>query len=141
MQQLNLAYSTPITPITNDQESPQLEDCKVHNRPAELICVDDKMRICAQCALFGQHKGHDVRMEEEVTKEISLKVEVIMEMYQAMEDSCEELENQENYEKHYNIFKAKQSEMKGKIQEKFKEWRTALRAVEMKVIDSLYVNF
>lgn len=80
-------------------------------------------------------------MEEEVTKEISLKVEVIMEMYQAMEDSCEELENQENYEKHYNIFKAKQSEMKGKIQEKFKEWRTALRAVEMKVIDSLYVNF
>jgi len=27
----------------------------------ELICVTDKKRVCAQCALFGQHKGHDVR--------------------------------------------------------------------------------
>ena len=43
------------------------------------------MFICSQCALFGGHKGHDVRMEEDVAKEISLKVEVLMEMYQAME--------------------------------------------------------
>ncbi len=47
--------------------------------------MNDKKRICAQCALFGNHKGHDVRMEEEVIKEISLKVECLMEMYQAME--------------------------------------------------------
>lgn len=58
-----------------------IENCKLHDRPLELICVEDKMRICTQCALFGNHKGHDVRMEEEVTKEISLKVEVLMEMY------------------------------------------------------------
>ena len=57
----------------------------------ELICVDDKTRICSQCALFGKHRGHDVRMEEEVAKEISLKVEVLMEMYQAMEVSKDEL--------------------------------------------------
>jgi hypothetical protein len=31
--------------------------------------------------------------------------------------------------------------MKEKIQEKFKEWRKALRAVEMKVIDNLYLNY
>lgn len=31
--------------------------------------------------------------------------------------------------------------MKDKIQEKFKEWRKALRAVEMKIIDSLYMNY
>lgn len=43
--------------------------------------MDDKHRICTQCALFGNHKGHDVREEDEVTKEISLKVEVLMEMY------------------------------------------------------------
>ena len=65
----------------------------MHDRSLELICVDDKIRICAQCALFGPHKGHDVRMEDEVTKEISLKVEVLIEMYQAMELSCEELNN------------------------------------------------
>jgi hypothetical protein len=31
--------------------------------------------------------------------------------------------------------------MKEKIQDKFKEWRKALRAVEMKAIDSLYSNY
>eukprot|EP00347_Sterkiella_histriomuscorum_P020077 403339189 len=113
------------TPNIAELEPPQLENCKAHNRPAELICVDDQMRICAQCALFGHHKGHDVRMEEDVTKEISLKVEVIMEMYQAMENSCEELNNQENYDRHYNTLKAKQNEIKEKIQDKFKEWREA----------------
>lgn len=82
-----------------------------------------------------------MRMEEEVTKEISLKVEVLMEMYQAMELSCEELHNPENYERQYNFYKIRQNEMKEKIQDKFKEWRKALRAVEMKAIDSLYQNY
>lgn len=80
-------------------------------------------------------------MEDEVAKEISLKVEVIMEMYQAMEMSCDELGNMANYDYHYNILKQKQNIIKEQIHDKFKEWRNALRAVEMKAIDSLYLNF
>jgi hypothetical protein len=38
-------------------------------------------------------------MEEEVMNEIALKVEVLIEMYQAMEISVEELSNPENYDK------------------------------------------
>ena len=64
-----------------------------HDRELELICVDDKVRVCSQCALFGSHKGHDVRMEEDVAKEISLKVEVLMEMYQAMEEQAVSLQD------------------------------------------------
>ena len=64
-----------------------------------------------------------------------------MEMYQAMEEQCEELGNPENYDKQYNIYKAKQNELKSKIQEQFKEWRKSLRAIEMQAIDSLYTNF
>ena len=48
--------------------------------------------------MFGKHKGHDVRMEEDVAKEINLKVEVLMEMYQAMEQSCDNLHDTSNYE-------------------------------------------
>ena len=77
-----------------------MEVCKTHQRPLELVCVDDKIRICSQCALFGQHKGHDVRMEEDVQKEISLKVEVIMEMYQAMAATCDELRDTAVFDKH-----------------------------------------
>ena len=32
-------------------------------------------------------------------------------------------------------------ETKENIQEKFKEWRKMLRAVEMKVIDSMYMSY
>jgi hypothetical protein len=39
-------------------------------------------------------------MEEEVVKEITMKAEVLMEMYQAMEQSCEELNDMSNYEKY-----------------------------------------
>ncbi len=80
-------------------------------------------------------------MEEEVLKEIELKVEVLMEMYQAMEESCDELSQPSSYDKHYNIYRMKQNEMKDKIHNKFKEFRKSLRALEMKIIDSLYMNY
>lgn len=32
-------------------------------------------------------------------------------------------------------------EVKTQIQEKFKEWRKQIRAVEMKFIDQLYINY
>lgn len=80
-------------------------------------------------------------MEDEIVKEISLKVEVLIEMYQAMEVSCDELNDKSNYERQYNIFKKRQNEMKEKVQEKFKEWRKALRAAEMQVLDNLHTHY
>lgn len=64
-----------------------------------------------------------------------------MEMYQAMEQSIDDLNDSSSYEAHYNIYKRKQFETKEKIQEKFKEWRKALRAVEIKIIDDLYSTY
>jgi hypothetical protein len=44
--------------------------CPVHQRKLEIICIDDQQRICSNCALFGKHKNHDVRMETDVIHEI-----------------------------------------------------------------------
>ena len=82
-----------------------IEVCSNHGRPLELICVDDKHRVCAQCALFGTHRGHDVRQEEDVAKEIQLKVEVLMDMYQAMHQQCIDMQQSQAYERHYTLFK------------------------------------
>jgi hypothetical protein len=79
----------------------------MHSRPLELICVDDKMRICTQCALFGDHKGHEVRLEEDIRQEIAIKVEVIMEMYKAMETSSNELASKAVYSQYYNNYRGK----------------------------------
>jgi len=32
--------------------------CLLHQKALDIICVEEKMQICAECALFGVHKGH-----------------------------------------------------------------------------------
>ena len=44
-------------------EEPAGDLCMQHKRKIEIICIDCKERICSQCALFGNHKPHDIRME------------------------------------------------------------------------------
>ena len=59
--------------------------CTVHHRKLEIICIDDKVRICSNCALFGKHKNHDVRMEADVMEEIRIRTECLIEMYDLIE--------------------------------------------------------
>jgi hypothetical protein len=66
----------------------QEELCPVHRRKIELICIDCKERICSNCALFGQHKPHDIRMEQDVLDEINTRTECLMEMYQIVEHTA-----------------------------------------------------
>lgn len=63
--------------------------CPIHMKPIEIICIDCKERICSNCALFGNHKGHDIRMEQEVLDEINLRTECLMEMYQIVDDTAQ----------------------------------------------------
>ena len=58
-----------------------VELCEEHNRKVEIICIQDRMRICSTCALFGQHKGHDVREEQEVVTELTVRTELLIQMY------------------------------------------------------------
>ena len=55
--------------------------CEEHSKKLEIICIQDKMRICSTCALFGFHKGHDVRMADDVIKELDLRTEYLISMY------------------------------------------------------------
>ena len=43
------------------------------------------MRICSTCALFGSHKGHDVRMEQEVVNELTVRTELLIQMFQIVD--------------------------------------------------------
>lgn len=52
-----------------------LEECLLHSKPADLICLDDKAIICSSCALFGKHKGHEVSNREGVLTKFANFVE------------------------------------------------------------------
>ena len=50
--------------------------CSSHKKPLEIVCVDCKKRLCSKCALFDGHRTHDLRTEEDVRNEISLRKEI-----------------------------------------------------------------
>ena len=75
-QQPVSAIPTATKPTPGQKEEPTAglseEDmCPEHQRKLEIICISDRSRICSNCALFGAHKGHDIRMEAEVVNEIT----------------------------------------------------------------------
>ena len=45
--------------------------CALHKKKLEIVCIQCLERICSKCALFGAHKSHSYREEEEVHAEIS----------------------------------------------------------------------
>lgn len=55
--------------------------CPLHQRVLDIICIQDRARICANCALFGSHKNHDIRLEQEVVGEITYRTELLITMY------------------------------------------------------------
>lgn len=100
--------------------------CPIHGKPLDVICVTCKERTCSNCALFGVHKGHDVRPEQEVLDQINLRTECLMEMYQMMETGFAEKPNELEVHSLSVNFKTKQEELKKQLKEKFKEMRNIL---------------
>jgi hypothetical protein len=60
---------------------PKEDMCEIHNKKLEIVCIQCRQRICSKCALFGEHKHHDVRENEDVIAEIKTRTELIMTTY------------------------------------------------------------
>ena len=97
--------------------------CKEHNKKLEIICIDHKQKICVNCALFGNHKNHNIKSEEEVLREITMRADKILEIFQGIEDSSTELfqqnANEENLSQLYENFIKKTEKITKTINEKF----------------------
>jgi hypothetical protein len=92
----------------------------------DLINVTTKERTCSSCALFGQHKGHDVRPEQEVLDQINLRTECLMEMYQMMETAASEQPNEQEVSSLVFNYKKKSEELRKSLKENFQEMRNIL---------------
>lgn len=115
--------------------------CPVHNRKLEVICVDDQVRICTNCALFGDHKNHDIREEADVLKEISLRAELLIDIYELIEQNKNNLGDQKDIDDLYNQFMTKQIALKKHVANKFKEFYNELLRKEKDVLNQLEKNF
>lgn len=59
--------------------------CPIHKKKMELFCLEEKERICTNCALFGNHKNHEIEEEDEILKRINSRAEKFLEILEKLE--------------------------------------------------------
>lgn len=129
------------------KEQPKFEEtgpgiCQAHGRKLEVICVDHQIRICTTCALFGDHRqGCDFRQEEDVIKEITMRTELLIEIYELIEGTKQNFTDQANIEDTYKEFQGRQDQLKKYVSDTFKGLMNELKRKEERTMDILDVNF
>ena len=93
--------------------------CREHCRKLEVICMDHKCRICTNCALFGSHKNHDVRGEEEILKEITMRAEFILDMFQIIDQNQNKIFDVSYLDRLNTKMKSKYEQLARTIKQKF----------------------
>ena len=66
--------------------------CSIHSLPLNIICVDDRQRICSQCALNNLHLNHQIIPENKFTEYINELIKV----YEKIESNLNSYENINN---------------------------------------------
>jgi len=80
--------------------------CPTHNQPNKLICLTDNTLVCGDCVLFGDHKGHNVRILSEFQDAAQAKKEQLEAMKADLSQTSTQLnwslqqEQQKNKESH-----------------------------------------
>ena len=55
--------------------------CLLHWKPADIIFYADGCLICANCALFGEHRGHSIKNCDEFLNTLTVYTEQALEVF------------------------------------------------------------
>ncbi|OMJ93388.1 hypothetical protein SteCoe_3630 [Stentor coeruleus] len=114
--------------------------CKDHKKRLEFICILDKAKVCANCALFGRHRGHEIKPIEEIVNEIANKAECLMEMLQLIEQSQKTVMSdsmKSRMDKLYDRYCNKKIFLEAEIREGFSALRKKLTEMEREALESM----
>lgn len=65
---------------TSLKRSPSMRVCLIHSLPLDVICVDEKTKLCSQCALGPVHSKHTIITDEEFMNQIDLLIDLFSEV-------------------------------------------------------------
>jgi len=126
-----------INESANSKEKIPENQCAVHKRKLEIVCIDCKIKLCSKCALFEGHRTHDLRTEEDVQSELNARKECLQEMLQMVAENEQIFTKQEEVKNAYEKCMAREKEIHTLIELRFQEYFDALKAKKAKVIQSL----
>ena len=110
----------------------------LHSKPADLICLEDHDIICCNCALFGEHKGHEVINCDGILNKMTSYIEECLCLYEGLKNSHKEFNSDVHTENYLHILDSEKEKNKNIIDGKFgklvslveKEHRKALMKLE-----------
>ena len=76
---LNLSFSSTFLNLKNKNENNSI--CSLHLLPNNIICVNDRIKICLQCSKNSLHSNHELLTEDELLEQI----EKLIDKYQEIE--------------------------------------------------------
>lgn len=115
----NLLEDPQTSTVANTANAFESAVCLEHNRRLELVCLDHKCRICANCALFGSHKNHDFRTEEEVLKEVAGRAECLIDLFQIIDTNQGRMLDQSFIDSLNSKLRSKYEELSKEVHDKF----------------------
>ena len=107
------SVSTPTSSITTAGNAQSM--CPKHKKVIEIVCIDCKERICSNCALFGNHRGHDIKEEAMVLDEINIRQEALSELYKLVHTSASTKPDEQLVSQINVTFKKKAVDLKKKL--------------------------
>lgn len=78
----------------------------------ELACLTCKIRVCPHCALFGNHRGHEVREEAEIQEIMKMNTEQLKILITTFQPMISEINDKTTYWKLFDKYRAKKDELK-----------------------------
>lgn len=118
--------------------------CNTHKKTLDYLCVSDKTKICADCALFGTHKNHDIRQLQASINEIAVKAVYLIGMSQEINHGLHEYLNDQNkakIEQIYQEFQIRKRIMETDLREGFQKMRNKLNETEKQSLNMMKRNF
>lgn len=111
--------------------------CLKHGKVRGLICVTCRSHVCDTCALFGLHKGHDVRQKNELGGEIKLKMELLMENFLLLEKAFEEIKAQDVFHTRHQQMAERKASLENALQLQIQQWKTALDGLKDRMLEQI----
>ena len=65
---------------TSLKRAPSIQICSTHSLPLDVICIDEKIKVCSQCALEPQHFKHTIITDEEFMNQIDSLIDLFSEV-------------------------------------------------------------
>ena len=92
---LNTSFSSTFLNLKNKNENNSV--CSLHLLPNNIICVNDRIKICSECAKNKLHNNHEILTEDELLEQI----EKLIDKYQEIEKKTWNI-NEKIYEENIN---------------------------------------